>query len=91
MQVLKAFELFNDIKNINDLELERVDDIDIDFSNVGSIDLKAINKLLKVQKVAVLNNKTLSLSNVSQEIRQTLDVTGIGKAFVQNQAELQKI
>lgn len=81
MQVLRATELFNNIKNIADVDFERINDIDIDFSNVHSIDLKAINVLLNMQKVAVLNNKTLSISNVCPQIRQILDMTGFGSCF----------
>ena len=57
MQVLSAAELFNNIKNIDSVEFERAKDIDIDFSDIASIDLNAINTLLNMQKVAVLNNK----------------------------------
>ena len=81
MQTLRASELFNNMKNIDSLAFEQAKDIDIDFSNVNSIDLKAINVLLNMQKVAVLNNKTLSVSNVSPHVRQILDVTGLDKAF----------
>ena len=86
MQVVRAAELFNNIKNIAEVDFERINDIDIDFSNVSSIDLKAINALLNMQKVAVLNNKTLSISNVCPQIRQILDVTGLGKSFEKNAA-----
>ncbi len=81
MQVLKAFDLFNNIKNIDSVDFDCVNDIDLDFSNVHSIDLNAINVLLNMQKVAVLNNKTLSLSNVCPQVRQMLEVTGIDKTF----------
>ncbi len=84
MQVLKAFDLFNNINNIDNFDIERVNDIDIDFSNINSIDLKAINALLKMKKVAVLNNKTLSLSNVSPDVSRILEVTGLDKTFERN-------
>ena len=84
MQVLRAFELFNNIKNINNVDFDCISDIDIDFSNVNSIDLKAINILLNMQKVAVLNNKTLSVSNVNPQVRQMLEITGLDKTFSQN-------
>ena len=84
MQVLRATELFNNMENIDSIEFENAWNINIDFSNVYSIDLKAINVLLNMKKVAILNNKTLSVTNVSPKIRQMFDVTGLDKTFSSN-------
>ena len=81
MQVIRASELFKSIKNIDNSEFEKSSDINLDFSNIESIDMKAITTLLNVQKVALLNNKSLSISNVSPKVGKMLDVTGLNKTF----------
>ena len=81
MQIIKASELFNNIENIDNQEFEHSKNINLDFSNVDSIDLNAVTVLLNLQKVALLNNKTLSVSNVKPNVSQMLDVTGLNKTF----------
>ena len=65
MQVLRATEVFKNIRNIDNAEFEKSGNIVLDFSNIENIDLKAITTLLNIQKVALLNNKSLSISNVN--------------------------
>ncbi len=79
MQVLNASEVFKNIKNI---DFEKANSIVIDFSNTESIDLKAIKTLLNLQKLALLNNKTLSIQNVNSDVNKLLDVTGLNKTFL---------
>ena len=81
MQVIRASELFKNIKNIDNGEFERSKNINLDFSNVESIDMTAITMLLNMQKVALLNNKSLSISNVNPKVSRMLDVTGLNKTF----------
>ena len=81
MQVLRASELFNNIENIDNLEFENSKNIELDFSNIENIDLKAIKTLLNLQKIALLNNKSLTMRNVTPEVSQLLDVTGLNKTF----------
>ncbi len=81
MQIINASEVFKNIKNINNIEFEKSNDINIDFSNIKTIDLKAITALLNIQKVALLNNKSLSISNVNPDVSRMLDVTGLNKTF----------
>ncbi len=81
MQVIRASELFKDIESIDNKEFEQSHNINLDFSNIESIDLKAIKILLDIQKVALLNNKTLSVSNVNPNVSQMLDITGLNKTF----------
>ncbi len=81
MQVIKATELFQSIRNIDNNEFEKSSKINLDFSNIESIDLKAITMLLNIQKVALLNNKSISISNVSPRVSRILDVTGLNKTF----------
>ena len=81
MQMIKASELFKNIKNLENNEFENSSSINLDFSNIESIDLNAVKVLLDIQKVALLNNKTLSVSNVSPNVSQMLDVTGLKKTF----------
>ena len=81
MQVIRASELFKSIKNIDNTEFEKSNDINLDFSNIEAIDMKAITTLLNIQKVALLNNKSLSISNVNPNVSKMLDVTGLNKTF----------
>lgn len=81
MQVIRAAELFKSIKNIDSNEFEQSKNINLDFSNIESIDLKAITVLLNIQKVALLNNKSLSITNVNPNVGKVLDVTGLNKTF----------
>lgn len=81
MQIIKATELFNNIKNIDNKEFEQSSSVNLDFSDIETIDLQAIKVLLDFQKVALLNNKSLSVSNVSPKVNQTLDATGLNKTF----------
>lgn len=81
MQILRASELFNNINNIDSFEFENSKNIELDFTNIESIDLKAIKSLLNLQKVALLNNKSISISNVNPEVGKLLDVTGLNKTF----------
>ena len=81
MQVLRATELFQNIRNIDNNEFEKSGNIVLDFSNIENIDMKAITTLLNIQKVALLNNKSLSISNVNPNVSRMLDVTGLNKTF----------
>ena len=84
MQVIKAKELFNGIKKLENTEFDGVDFFDIDFSGVNFIDLKAVNTLLNMQKIAVLNNKNILAHNVNPAVSQMLELTGLNKNFVTN-------
>lgn len=81
MQVLRATEVFQNIRNIDNNEFEKSGNIVLDFSNIENIDMKAITTLLNIQKVALLNNKSLSISNVNPRVNRMLDVTGLNKTF----------
>lgn len=81
MQILRATEVFKNIRNIDNSEFEKSGNIVLDFSNIENIDLKAITTLLNIQKVALLNNKSLSISNVNPNVSKMLDVTGLNKTF----------
>ena len=79
MQVLSASEVFSNIKNV---DFEKASNIVIDFSTTENIDLKAIKTLLNLQKLALLNSKTLSIQNVNPDVSKLLDVTGLNKTFL---------
>ena len=81
MQVINASELFENIGNIYNKEFETSKNITLDFSDINNIDLKAVRTLLNIQKVAVMNNKSLSIKNVTPMVREMLDVTGLNKTF----------
>ena len=53
----------------------------LDFSHIENIDMKAITTLLSLQKVALLNNKSLSISNVKPNVLNMLEVTGLNKTI----------
>ena len=82
MQTLRASELFKNINSINIAEFEAAKNITIDFSGINNIDLKAITALLNIQKVALLNKKTISITNATANVGQVLDVTGLNKTFL---------
>ena len=48
MQVLRATEVFKNIRNIDNAEFEESGNIVLDFSNIENIDLKAITTLLNI-------------------------------------------
>lgn len=81
MQILNAKDLFNSIKNIDNTEFETSHNIVLDFSNIENIDMKGITTLLNIQKVALLNNKSLSISNVKPNVLNMLEVTGLRKTI----------
>lgn len=81
MQILKASDLFGNKSKINNKEFESTDNINIDFSGIETVDLRAIEKLSEIQKLALLNNKTLSVSNLEPAIENILDITGVNKTF----------
>lgn len=81
MQILNAKDLFNSIKNIDNTEFEASRNIVLDFSHIENIDMKAITTLLSLQKVALLNNKSLSISNVKPNVLNMLEVTGLKKTI----------
>ncbi len=79
MQTLRAKDVLENINCINSSEFECSQNIVLDFANIESIDLKSITALLNLQKVAILNNKSLSLENLNPNVERTLDVIGINK------------
>ena len=79
MQTLRAKDVLENINCINSSEFECSQNIVLDFENVENIDLKAITALLNIQKVAILNNKSLSLKNLKPNVEKTLDVIGLNK------------
>lgn len=81
MQIVRASELFKNIGNIYNSDFETSKNITLDFTNIESIDLKAVTTLLNIQKVALMNNKSISISNVTPAVGKMLDVTGLNKTF----------
>ena len=77
MSLISAKEVFNNIRCINNSDFENSKNITLDFSSVENMDLKSITALLNLQKVAILNNKSLSLENVNPSVEQVLDVIGL--------------
>lgn len=81
MQIIDAVDIFNNIGCIYNRDFETSKNIMVDFSNIENIDLKAITTLLNLQKVALLNNKSIVIQNVKPAVSKILDVTGLNKTF----------
>ncbi|MBQ4123385.1 STAS domain-containing protein [bacterium] len=81
MQFVQVSEIFKNIGNLYNSEFETAKNIMLDFSNVENIDLKGIKTLLNIQKVALMNNKSVVLQNVAPNVGKILDVTGLYKTF----------
>ena len=77
MQTLLAKDIFNNINCINSQEFEYSQNIVLDFQSIDNIDFKSITTLLNIKKVAIINNKSLSLKNVAPNVKKVLDVIGI--------------
>ncbi|MCD7880021.1 MAG: STAS domain-containing protein, partial [Candidatus Gastranaerophilales bacterium] len=63
------------------IDFEKTKNIMLDFSNIDNIDLKEINILLNIKKIALLNNNSLKISNINPNIRNLLDITGLNKTI----------
>ena len=81
MQIVKASDLFEDISRIYNNDFESAENITLDFSDIENIDFKALKTLLSIQKVAIMNNKSIQIKNVKPKINRMLDVTGLNKTF----------
>lgn len=81
MHTIEASKLFNNNVCVEELSLDTVDEVSLDFSNVGNIELKDITTLLDVQKVVILNKKKIRIENVRPEVLQVLEITGLYKTF----------
>ena len=81
MSLINASDVINNIENLNNNDFETSKNIMIDFSNIENIDLKAITALLNLQKIALMNNKSISIQNVNPAVSKILDVTGLNKTF----------
>ena len=90
MQELKASKLFSNKDCIENIDFDNSEQINIDFSDVSSVNLKDICTLLDMKKVAVLNNKSLYFSNANPKISQMLELTRLNKT-VSNKKTVMKV
>ncbi len=81
MQIVKASDLFENISSIYNNDFENAKNITLDFSDIENIDFKALKTLLSIQKVALMNNKSIQIKNVTPKVNRMLDVTGLNKTF----------
>ena len=81
MQVISASRLFGDKSGLDDLVFDNETDLSLDFSNIDRISLNDISIILNLKKLAVLNRKNLKLDNVTKEVMQVIEVTGIYKTI----------
>lgn len=81
MKTIEAFKLFKNSKGFGDLSLDDSDEIKLDFKNVSDIALQDIETLFDIQKIALLNQKKIKITNVCPEVKQILEITGLYKTF----------
>lgn len=81
MQVINASKLFGDKSELDELVFDSESDLSLDFSNIDRISLNDISIILNLKKLAVLNRKNLKLDNVTQDVMQVLEVTGLYKTI----------
>ena len=81
MQVINASKLFGDKSGLDDLVFDNETDLSLDFSNIDRISLNDISIILNLKKLAVLNRKNLKLNNVTKDVMQVLEVTGLYKTI----------
>ncbi len=81
MQVINASKLFGNKAGLDDIVFDNETDLSLDFSNIDRISLNDISIILNLKKLAVLNRKNLQLSNVTKDVMQVLEVTGLYKTL----------
>ena len=81
MQVIDASKLFKDKSGLDNLVLGNENELSLDFSDIDKISLKDISTILNLKKIAVLNRKDLKLDNVTSNVMQVLEVTGLYKTL----------
>ena len=81
MQIISASKLFGDNTGLDELVFDNEKDLSLDFSNIDRISLNDISIILNLKKLAVLNRKNLKLDNVTKDVMQVLEVTGLYKTI----------
>ena len=81
MQIISASKLFGDKTGLDELVFDNEKDLSLDFSNIDRISLNDISIILNLKKLAVLNRKNLKLDNVTKDVMQVLEVTGLYKTI----------
>ena len=81
MQVIDASKLFKDKAGLDNLVLNSEKDLSLDFSDIDKISLRDVSTILNLKKIAVLNRKNLKLDNVTSNVMQVLEITGLYKTI----------
>lgn len=81
MQVIDASKLFKDKSGLDNLVLNSEKDLSLDFSDIDKISLRDVSTILNLKKIAVLNRKNLKLDNVTSNVMQVLEITGLYKTL----------
>lgn len=81
MQVISASKLFGEKSALDNITFNNESDLSLDFKNIDRISLNDISIILNLKKLAVLNRKNLKLDNVTADVMQVLEVTGLYKSF----------
>jgi len=81
MQVIDASKLFKDKAGLDNLVLNSEKDLSLDFSDIDKISLRDVSTILNMKKIAVLNRKNLKLDNVTSNVMQVLEITGLYKTI----------
>ncbi|MCW5619942.1 MAG: STAS domain-containing protein [Burkholderiales bacterium] len=63
------------------LESKEIKEVEIDLGSVDYLDSSALGMLLMLREKAQAVNKSVSLSNCQQAVRQVLDIANFSKLF----------
>lgn len=66
---------------LSDIDFNSDEEIGLDFSSVGSMDIRDIKKISDIRAAAVLNGKKLYAKNIKTDISGVLVSTGLHKMF----------
>ena len=69
------------VKSLGELVESDRNSIQLDLSNVSSIDTAGIQLLATCRNTALTRGKTFSIASMSDSVRNTLHVTGLHKIF----------
>jgi anti-anti-sigma regulatory factor len=81
MQKVYINKLLENKNFIRNFMVEPNGQIALDFTNVREIRLNDIQKLMNLQKVAILNGNAVKFENLEPDITKILVQTGIYKTF----------
>ena len=70
-----------DKTDVSDIDFSTDEEIGIDFSSVGGMDIRDIKKISDIRAAAILNGKKIYAKNVGADVSGLLVSTGLHKMF----------